>query len=275
MKALHFIKVFFKNLKYDNCFNNAALIAYFSLLSAVPLLFLITTTIGFLTGSNQVVVKKIYVLINPYLPNITYEFWLKITGWFAKSSYTLNLFSIVILIVSSTLVFSSIDKSLRDIFKDFGLKKRSSLEAFLIYFLLIIFLVFIVFVFMFFDVSVGFLKHFFRNKNVIILKDFFKKSVQILYFFSIILQIVTISFILSISIGKKLVLKKLIFASSFIVFMWSLAIKAFSWYVSVVPTYNLVYGSMSIFIIFMTWNYYSALIFLAGAVILKMITKND
>ncbi len=275
MKTINVVAKVFRNLKKDGCFNNAALIAYFSLLSSVPLLFLITTLVGFITGSNQIVVKKIYVLISPYLPNLTYDFWLKLTGWFAKSSPSLNFFSIVILIFSSTFVFSSIDKSLHDIFKETGIRKRSSLESFLVYFLLIIFLVFIVFAFMLTEMALVFIKKLAYHKELYFLKNILKHATVLLPFFSFTLQIFSVSMVLSFSIAKRLKLRRLIFASCFIIVMWEIAIKAFSWYVSFVPTYNLVYGSLSIFIVFMTWNYYSALIFLMGAEILKVISEND
>lgn len=275
MKAFSFVINLFKNMKKDGVYGNAASIAYFSLMSSVPLLFLITTLVGFITGSNQIVIKKIYLLISPYIPNLTYEFWQRLTGWFNKSSYSLNFFSLIILIFSSTFVFSSIDKSLSDIFKDFGVRKRSSLESILIYFFLIVFLVFIVFVFMLADMSLIFLKKLSHNQELAFLKTILNRASILLPVSAFVLQVLTISAILSISIGRRLGFRKLLFASCFIIIMWLLAIRAFSWYVSFIPTYNLVYGSMSIFIVFMTWNYYSALIFLMGAEILKSISKND
>lgn len=275
MKTFKFLSTTFKNLVKDNVFSNAATIAYFSLLSSVPLLFLITTFLGFLTGSNQVVIKKLYVLISPFVPNLSFEFWQKLTGWFAKSSYSLNFFSFVILLFSSTFVFSSIDKSLREIFKDFGLRKRSSFESFLIYFLLIIFLIFIVFIFMLADTSLIFLRKIVKNQELFFLRGIVRHATLLLPLCSFLLQIFTVAAILSISIGRKLLFKKLFFSSSFIIVMWTIAIKAFSWYVSFIPTYNIIYGSMSIFIVFTTWNYYSALIFLIGAEILKVISENE
>lgn len=275
MKTFRFLSTLFKNMVKDNAFSNAASIAYFSLLSSIPLLFLITTVVGFLTGSNQVVVKKIYVLISPFVPNLSYDFWQKLTGWFAKSSYSLNFLSIVILFFSSTFVFSSIDRSLREIFKELGLRERSSLESFLIYFLLIIFLVFIVFIFMLADASFIFVRKIAKNQELFFFRNILRHINLLLPLCSFLLQVLTVAAILSISIGRKLALKKLFYSSSFVIIMWMLAIRAFSWYVSYIPTYNIVYGSMSIFIVFMTWNYYSALIFLMGAEILKIISKNE
>lgn len=260
-------------MKKDGVFSNAASIAYFSLLSSVPLLFLITTLAGFVTGSNQIVIRKIYIFISPYVPNLSYDFWLKLTGWFQKSSYSLNFFSLIVLLFSSTFVFSSIDKSLRDIFKDIGVRKRSSIEALFVYFFLIIFLVLIVFVFMLADMSLIFLKKLSNNQEFHFIKVVLNRVKFILPIAAFVLQIITVSAILSISIGRKLGKKRVLFVSCFIIIMWLLAIKAFSWYVAYIPTYNLVYGSMSIFIVFMTWNYYSALIFLIGAEILKIICK--
>lgn len=270
MKAYSFFINFLKNLKKDRVFSNAATIAYFSLLSFLPLLFLITTIVGILTGSNQIVVKKVYIFISPYVPRLTYEFWQKLTGWFAKSSYPLNFFNIIILFLSSTFVFSSIDKSLRDIFSDLSIRNRSSLESLLIYSLLIVFLTFVVFLFMLTDMLIVFLKKISLHQELFFIHHLLKKATILVPMVAFLLQILSISAILSLSIGKRIPFKKLIFVSSFIILMWLLAIKAFTWYVSFIPTYNIVYGSMSIFVVFMTWNYYSALIFLVGAEILKI-----
>lgn len=274
MKVFKFFSRLLKNLSKDGVFTNAATIAYFSLMSAIPLLFLITTTIGFFTGSNQIVIKKVYTLISPFVPNLSYDFWLKLTGWFAKSSYSLNFLSVVILIFSSTFVFSSVDKSLQDIFKDSGLRKRSSLEAFFVYFALILFLIFVVFLYMFIDTSLIFVKKLAKIQEFYFLRDILRHAMILLPLFSFLLQVVTVAAILRLSIAKRIAFKKVLYASIFIIVMWMLAIKAFSWYVSFIPTYNLIYGSMSIFIVFTTWNYYSALIFLIGAEILKLMSED-
>jgi membrane protein len=275
MKPLKHIRTLFANIKDDGCFNNAASIAYFTVLSSLPLIFLITTTIGFFTGSNVVVVKNIYNIISPYVPNLSYEFWQKLTGWFSRSSYGLNIFSVVILILSSTLVFNSIDKSLRKVFAEFELKKRSSLESLLRYFSLILFLILVVFLFMSFDIFFVFMKRLSRKQEIVFFKTIMLRLNYLFPFISLILQTATIFLVFRLFIGKKMRLKEGIICSAFIVIMWMLAIKAFSWYVNTIPAYNLIYGSMSIFIVFMTWSYYSALIFLLGAEILKLMLKNE
>lgn len=275
MKSLLFIKRLLINIKSDDCFNNAASIAYFSALSSLPLIFLITTTIGFFTGSNVAVAKNVYNFISPYMPNLSYEFWQKLTGWFSRSSYGLNIISIVVLILSSTLVFNAIDRSLREIFAGLDLKKRSSFETVVRYFFLILFLILIVFVFMSFDIFFVFMKRLARKQEIVFFKTVLRQMNILLPVISTILQTATIFLVFKLFIGKRMRLKDGLISSVFIVVMWTAAIKAFSWYVNTVPAYNFIYGSMSVFIVFMTWSYYSALIFLIGAEILKLMMMNN
>lgn len=269
------IKVFFKNFKDDDCLNHAASIAYFSVLSALPLVFLISSIIGFFTGSDAKVMKKVYNLISPQMPNLSYEMWLKLTGLFSKTSYSLNLFSLVLLFISGTFIFNAIDKSLQDIFKDITKGRRFAFQSFLMYAGSIVFLTFLVFSLVATDILFVFLNRLTKQESYIFLKPLMKYGKFLLTGMPFLLQIATIMFMYHLFLPLKLTFKKLFTVSLFIVIMWFIAIRGFSWYVNVVPTYNIIYGSMSIFIIFITWSYYSALIFLIGAEILKLTIKDN
>ncbi len=261
------------NLFKDNCFHNAASIAYFSMLSFIPIIFLITSMLGFFVSSNVIVSKKIYEIINPYLPNISLDSWLRFTGWFTKPRTGLNILSIIALFFSSTLVFSSVDRALRDIFKKSGIKNRGSLESLFIYFIMIVLLAFSVFVYLNIDILFLYLKKLSRKEDLLFLRLLLKKIDIAIPAITLLIQILTLSFIFNLFIGKKIKKIYVFYVSSFVVFMWTLAIKLFTWYVNYVTNYNLIYGSMSIFIVLISWCFYAALIFLLGGEILKEIVE--
>lgn len=269
------IKIFFTNFIKDDCLNHSASIAYFSVLSALPIVFLISNIIGFLTGSDTKVIKKVYGILSYYIPNLTYDMWLKLTGLFSKTSYSLNVLSIIILFFSGTMIFSAIDKSLTNIFKDFSVKRRGNIKNIFIYACSIFFLAFLVFLYLLFDMAIVFLKNISQRESYLFLKPIIKYSKYVLLIIPFILQIMLVYYIFYLFVPVRVHIKKVLFASFYVVIMWFLAVRAFSWYVNFIPTYNLIYGSMSIFIIFITWSFYSSVIFLSGAEILKVMILKD
>ncbi len=273
MKFFLFIKKVLSGLVKDRCFNNAASIAYFSVLSALPIVFFITSAVGFFIGSNLVVSKKIFELISPYLPNFTPQMWQKLTSWFTRSSLGLNVLNIVVLMLSSTLIFSSVDNALQDIFKERIRKNRGSLESLLLYFFLIILLAAAIFVYLNFDLLISFLKKLSRRQEFYFLAPVLRKADLTVPVFTLIIQIFSIFMVFRVFIGRIFNIKHVIYVSAFIVVMWTIAIKIFTWYVTFITNYNVIYGSMSIFIILISWCFYAALIFLLGAEILKVLTE--
>ncbi|MCX7769564.1 MAG: YihY/virulence factor BrkB family protein [Proteobacteria bacterium] len=270
------ISKFFSNFSEDECLNHAASIAYFSVLSSLPIVFLISNIIGFLTGSDVRVIKKVYNIVSYYIPNLNYDTWVKLTGLFAKTSYSLNVLSIIILFFSGTMIFSAIDKGLKSIFKKFLKKERGSIKNLFIYASSIFFLAFLVFLYLLLDMALVFLKQLSLKENYLFLRPIIRFSKYYMTLVPFLLQILLVAFIFYLFVPVKLHIKKILIASLYTVFMWFLAVRAFSWYVNYIPTYNLIYGSMSIFIIFISWSFYSAVIFLSGAEILKvMIDKNE
>jgi membrane protein len=193
-----------------------------------------------------------------------------LTGLFAKTSYSLNILSIIILFFSGTMIFSAIDKGLKSIFESFATKKRGNIKNLFIYVISIFFLAFLVFLYLLFDMALVFLRQLSQQEGYIFLKPIIKYSKYVLPVMPFVMQVVLVAFIFYLFVPVRLHIKKIFFASFYIVTMWFIAVRAFSWYVNFIPTYNIVYGSMSIFIIFITWSFYSALIFLSGAEILKV-----
>jgi membrane protein len=275
MKFLKLVRVFIKNFIDDDCFNHAASIAYFSVLSALPIVFLISNAVGFLTGLDTKIIKKVYTIVSQFVPNLNYETWVKLTGLFSKTSYNLNLLSLVILILSCTMIFSAIDKSLKDVFKEFITKEGSSLKRYFMYISSIFFLAFLVLLYLILDTLLVFLKNISHNESFLFLKHFLRYSKYVFQIIPVILQVFVVAYIFYFFIPIKLHLIKILVASIYTVLMWSVAVRVFAWYVNYIPTYNIIYGSMSIFIIFITWSFYSAVILLSGAELLKVMIKSN
>lgn len=272
-KVFLFLRNILRNFFNDNCFHNAGSIAYFSVLSFIPVTFLITSFVSFFVSSDVFVSKKIYDILSPYLPNISLDLWLKFTGWFTKSRAGLNILSLIVLLLSSTLIFNSVDRSLRDIFKKSALKSRGSLESFFIYFFMILLLSLAVFLYLNLDFMINFAKKLARREELFFLKTVLKKIDLLVPVITLLIQILTLSFIFNLFIGESLRKRYVFFTSAFVVFMWTIAIKVFTWYISYVINYNLIYGSMSVFIVLISWCFYASLIFLLGAEILKELSK--
>ena len=257
------IAAFFK----DECIYLAASISYFSIVSLVPLSLLIITSYGYFLGQNEALYQfTLSGLVNLF-PAVTKGITAEL-----KNIITYKGISLLMLFVYGVLslqLFYSMEHALNIIFR-VPQKRHFLLSIF--WSILIVTIVIMLLLISFTASSVvvlakNYLEYFLG------LKTGLKTDILLKYVVPFILVFLTFTVIyviiprIRISWGNA-------FKGAFLVtVMWEAAKYLFTWYVRNVIQSGTIYGSLTTFILFLVWFYYSSCIFLFGAEVVNNLQR--
>ncbi|MBI5055471.1 MAG: YihY/virulence factor BrkB family protein [Nitrospirae bacterium] len=252
------IRVFGKSVTAffrDECFYLAASIAYFLIMSLVPLSLLIIALYGHIMGVNEDVYRFSLSRLISFFPSVTSGITNEL-----RNVITFRGISWITLIIYAFLsiqLFHSIERAMDVIFKA---PKRRHFLLFILSTFIIVTLV-IVFLFLAFTLSsfAGTPMNFFGYQPGIFLK-YIAPFLLVLLSFAAVYKIVP----------KGKILMKDAFAGALLVtVLWELAKHFFTWVVKNVSYIGAIYGSLTTFILFLLWMYYISCIFLLGGEFVK------
>jgi len=243
----------------DNGLMLAGSMSYFTMMAIVPLCIFLITLFGHFLGEYPGFYKFFLAKITNFFPVATQE----ITNDLAKiiSYHGLGKMSLVLYGLLSYQVFASIEMSLNAIFK---ITKQRHLIFSLILSLAVVALVFALLTTTFAVASfvplLGTLAHVVPLVKIGVITKIFLRFVLpfVLVMFLIMLLYVLVP---KTRISAMHALKGAFFAAVLL----ELAKHAFTWYVSSVAHFGKIYGSLTAFVMFLLWMFYSSSIFLIGA----------
>jgi len=249
------ILAFFK----DECFYLAASISYFSILALVPLGLLIITLFGYLIGENQDLYQYTLSRLVNFFPAVTDGITAEL-----RKIITYKSISMVMLFMYgfiSLQLFYSIEHATNVIFKI--PKKRH----FLISILWSIFTMTLVIIFLLLSFTVSSIASIFKENPISVLgmEISSKAGILLKYITPFILVFMTFMTIYVIIPRVKVSWRNAFAGALFVTVMWELAKHFFTWYVKHAVYIGTIYGSLTTFILFLLWVYYSSCIFLLGA----------
>ncbi|MCI0469738.1 MAG: YihY/virulence factor BrkB family protein [Nitrospirae bacterium] len=237
----------------------AASISYFFMLAIVPFCLLLVAIFGYLLGENQELLGFLLGKIVSFFPRITYE----ITNEFKKliSYKVIGHFTLVLYCLLSYELFSSLESAMNVIFKIKGRRK------FLISLILSIFVITLIILFIIISFGMTYivsmleaLQPLFPDIHVGMIAGFIIKFVMPL----------TLLFLIAGSMyvilpNRKVKLKYAFSGALFTALFLEAAKHLFTFYVVKIARLGTIYGSLSAFVIFLLWIYYSFCILLIGA----------
>jgi len=267
---MFFIKTLGKSISAflkDECFYLAGAISYFSIMSLVPLSLLIVALFGYLLGGNQDIYHYILTRLVNFFPavttGITKELG-KIITYKGISTITIFVYGFL-----SLQLFYSMEHAMNVIFEI--PRKRH----FLISILLSIFIVTLVIVFLLFSFTLssaaGALKQY--PVEAFGVKIGYRAGIFLKYIAPFILVLMTFTAIYIIIPRVKISLGNAFSGALFVTILWEFAKHFFTWYVRHVIPLGTIYGSLTTFILFLLWVYYSSCIFLLGAELVNNLRK--
>ncbi len=268
-----FIKIVLSEFVADNIFKYSASLAYYTLFSLVPMLFIIITVCSTLFGSDAIQ-GQLYSQINELVGN---DAALQIQEaikniHLSNDSWGTSVLSIVILLIGATAIFSEIQDSLNKIW---GLKIKTKkiwwkllVDRFISFSLII---------------SVGFVLMVSLAINSVVMVVGTKLSYLLYgsntYLLPIIQNIIsfaTIVFLFAIIFktlpDAKIKWRDVIFGAIITAILFTIGKFAIGYYLGTTKIASL-YGTAATVIIILVWTYYSSIILYLGAVCTKVYAK--
>ncbi len=244
----------------DNGPIHAGSMAYFFLMSFVPLCFLLVAIFGYFLGENKEFYEFFSARAMRFFPAATAKISRGLTALVTYRK--IGIFSLVIYTYFSYLLYRSLESAIHAIFQEKG--KRSQLISIVMSFLMISMIAgFIIISFaatpiiqmlhLMFTDSTGF--------RIGIVESFLIRFV-----IPVFLVFITAAVLYALLPVKKITLRNALCGGVFTALLLEAARHLFNLYVVNVATQiGAIYGSLSSFVIFLLWIYYSACIFLIGA----------
>ncbi len=244
--------------------NLSAAIAFYAILAIIPFLYLVVSIIGFFLGSGGQVLPRISAFITKLIPFIS-TMVLREVGRINLGSGFFAWFAVLFMLWSSTLIFDSIEFSLKRVFKvenvrPFWVSKIMSLlfvpVAGLIFLLLQTFNLVV-------DAFIGLNNHF-----SIAIVPLFLNNIFLKYISPFLLTFLLLTALYAIVPPGKVFLRQSMIGGFLCAALLEVAKYAFRWSISHNPNYGLIYGSLNTIILMVLWIFYASAIFLFCAEII-------
>ncbi|RFA30439.1 hypothetical protein CAI21_05020 [Alkalilimnicola ehrlichii] len=241
-----------RRVVHDNCLQNAATLAYTTLLSIVPLL-----AVGFSVLAAfpvfEPLVDQVRTVIFTNLVPATGEVVSDYIEHFISQAAGLTVAGIAGLLVSALLLMSAIDKALNDIWS--VRNRRRPLYGFMVYWTVLTLSPLLIGVAVLASTYVGTLS-----------AELARGPRQLLASVTPFLaQAAIFTFLYSAVPNRRVPLSHAVIGALLASFMFEIAKGGFAWYVAAFPTFEVIYGALATLPLFLVWVYVSWIILLTGA----------
>lgn len=256
------------------CFHLAAAIAYFALLSFIPLAVLLLSFATLVIRSSENLTDLLFEALQTYFPVVPPAF-IQQVGDLVQHAGTLGGLASVFLLITAIMMFDAIQNGLNRVFDS---EKRSFVRSRLIS------LVLAVATCAFMGLIVTFTGVSTAIAGLIGGLEPLDAAATIVYKFVITyaVPLLVTAFVFTVAIkgvpNKHVGLRPAFIGGLFGAVLWEVAKRLFIWYVSTIATYHIIYGSLGALVIGLLWIQYSAsLLLLSGelAAVLNEDTKGE
>lgn len=256
------LKLFIDN----NCLTSAAAMSFYAFFSLIPLMILITASLGFVFGARVGLLDRVIEMVRQALPYLSERFIGDLRGLSSKwQSY--GWLGLVFLLYSTEMVLGATSEALTAIFgttERYGFFRRKVLNLFVLLLAIIASLASVIMT----AVSIMFTKHTIELAGVKFLISLIDSLVFKIFlpFFVMAAMVALVYKMLS---GPQMNLRYSFYGSLLFTALWESAKHLFAWYVSNFGSYNKFYGSLGTLMVLLLWIFYSSNIFLFCACIAK------
>lgn len=242
----------------DECFYLAASIAYFLIVSLVPLSLLVIALFGYVLGVNQELYNFLLSKLVDFFPAVTSGITNELRNVITYKG--ISLITFVIYGFLSLQLFYSVEHAMDVIFK--VPKKRHFLLSLLwTVFIVTLFILFWLVSFTVSSIAGVFIKH---PVNMFGIALSYKAAIFLKYVAPFVLILLTFTAVYKIMPNVRVHTKDAFAGAMLVTILWELAKHLFTWFVSNLTYIGTIYGSLTTFILFLLWMYYLSCIFLLG-----------
>lgn len=250
-----------------DCFNLAAAISFYSVLSALPFLFLAVYIFSIVLGSSGEFMHDVSLLLKQIRPHLS-GFFLEEFKNIARHSSSLGWFGFGVLLWSATLVFHSVERAFDEIFENH--KRRSFIHSVFCSLIMIPMMGALLF---FAVVIIAILKamsHFQLEIVGTSFLTFLIVEIGIGRVVPVLLMIVSFTTIYKFVPAAKVPLKQALIGGVIGTILWETAMRTFISFALTTKTYGAIFGSFKTAIILLLSLYYSACVLLfCGEIIVQ------
>jgi len=249
-----------------SCIQRAAAISFYAFFSLIPMMFLITLTLGFFLGSRGEMLDEVIKTARISLPYLGDNVIEELRGVVAHGR-TFRWFSVMALIFSSELVLNAVADALSAIFEiggRYGFFRKRIINAFVI-----LLAVGSVFASILVTAGMGLLEDVILKVIGRSAAGYIVNGLTLKYIFPFVLVVIAVTLVFKIFSGPDLNIRYAFFGSLIFSFIWELAKQGFALYLYYFPTYNRLYGSLGAIMILLLWMFFTAAIFLFSAAIAR------
>ncbi len=256
---------FFRN----ECFYLAASIAYFLIVSLVPLSLLIVALFGHLLGGNQELYRYLLSRLINFFPAVTSGITNELRNLITYKGISMITFFIYGFLALQ--LFYSVEHAMNVIFK--VPKKRH----FLLSLFWTIFIVTLVIIFWLLSFTVSSIAGVFRQHpmNVFGIQIGYRAAILLKYVAPFVLVLLTFTTVYKIVPRVKVSLRDAFSGALLVTVLWELAKHFFTWSVKNIAFIGTIYGSLTTFILFLLWMYYLSCLFLLGGEFVNNISRKS
>lgn len=256
----------------DGCFNLSAALAFYTILSIIPFLFLLVSLTGYIVGSSEQALQVAISFGDRLFPQSSYLILKEVQALThrAKLFGWVGFFS---LIWTASIVFSSVEFALSIVFR--AEKRRNFLRSKL----LAISMIPAALIIFFFSLFITGFARLMQSYDITFWGINLAKSnlLDLLVSYLLPYLILTISFtaIYKFIPPIKISFRHTLVGGAICAFLFEVVKHFFTWYIKHSSPYSIVYGSLEAIIILVVWVFYSAAILLFCAELVSAYRRRD
>jgi len=244
----------------DGCMNLSAALAFYTILSLIPFLFLIISAAGFILGSSDEAHQMALSFFDRLFPQASASIFKEVKA-ISERAEVLGWVGILSMIWTASVVFSSLEYAMGVVFR--VEKRRNLLKSRLLALT------------MFPAAGALFILSILVTAfSGVLHSEFFLKFI-LGYLFPYLILAFAFTAIYKIIPNTPIAFRHALAGGTSCAFLFELAKHFFTWYISRSSQYNIVYGSLEAIIILVVWTFYSSSILLFCAEVVSAYRRRD
>lgn len=254
-EAWRFVLYLGERLTRDNCLQNAATLSYTTLLSIVPLLavaFSVLAAFPVFEPFNEKIRQFVFGNLVPTSGDVVRAYLER----FAGKAAGLTAAGIAGLVVSAVLMMSAVDKALNDIWHVH--QRRSPLQGFMIYWTVLTLGPLLV------GLSLG-MTSYLESLQVLAPWAVTLPKQTLFAVMPFLAEVLAFLFLYAAVPNRRVPLRHAALGAVLGAGLFEVAKSGFAWFITSVPTYQVIYGALAALPVFLLWVYLSWVVVLLGA----------
>lgn len=256
----------------DGCLNLSAALAFYTILSFIPILFLLVSVAGYILGSSDEAYRVATSFFDRLFPQASGLIFKEVKA-ISQRAGVLGWVGILSMIWTASIIFSSLEFAMGVVFRverrRYFLKSKLLALSMIPASALIFFLTFIVTAFS------GIMELYeLKIFGVELMKsDLFEFLIG--YLFPYLVLAVAFTAVYKIIPNTSVALRHAMAGGASCAFLFEVAKHFFAWYVGRTPQYSVIYGSLEAIVIMVLWAFYSSSILLFCAEVVSAYRRRD